>query len=393
MSHHFFKMLSVLAFLALILALPLGPARAFAMPACAPVYVSTVGMDITVSPTGSSDTANLQCAFDAAVASGPGVNVRLVAGAYHTGLIVVNGFHGQFTGAGSDKTLIYNLPDLYVTPVDFYFEPPSAANPSPYLFAFLDGQIEISNLAFSIGGGDETTGWSIFGISPPIRQLAAAVVFEGTHTDASVDQVLVAGEADASSLFGYSIFNGIYFEGFIGEVPPLLSGTFRVTNSTFRAIGSATPYSNITNATVVLSHNVYEDVMDAVDGTDAIHSTVEFSHNQVNANTGFWLYNMFQPEDVGSTFIVRNNHFQGQNGILFDQTFGADNHCLIQGNHVNQVSGIGVMLGAGTRGCTVVGGATKTNVLDLGTGNILTGINNMGTGIGPQISILKKVRK
>ena len=44
---------------------------------CDSAFVTQSGSVITVQPTGVSDTANLQFAFDAAVASGPGVDVRL----------------------------------------------------------------------------------------------------------------------------------------------------------------------------------------------------------------------------------------------------------------------------------------------------------------------------
>ena len=55
---------------------------------------------ITVKATSTDDTANLQCAFDLAVAAGPGQTVRLLKGTYHTGMVFVNNFHGAFTGAG-----------------------------------------------------------------------------------------------------------------------------------------------------------------------------------------------------------------------------------------------------------------------------------------------------
>jgi hypothetical protein len=101
--------------LALILTLAAGTASALPPLACDPAYVTQAGSDITVKPTGVDDTANLQCAFDAAAAAGPGTNVRLVEGTYHTAQIVVNDFNGQFSGAGVEKTLVLPLADLFVT--------------------------------------------------------------------------------------------------------------------------------------------------------------------------------------------------------------------------------------------------------------------------------------
>ena len=49
--------------------------------------------------------------------------------------------------------------------------------------------------------------------------------------------------------------------------------------------------------------------------------------------------------------------------------------------------GAPIWLGQNTRNCVVVGGSNKTNVVDLGTDNILTGVNTMhGNPPGPAIS-------
>jgi hypothetical protein len=52
-----------------------------------------------------------------------------------------------------------------------------------------------------------------------------------------------------------------------------------------------------------------------------------------------------------------------------------------------------IILGPSTSNFIVVGGSNKTGVLDLGTDNILVGVNNMGTGVGPTISNLMKRMK
>jgi len=97
------------------------------------------------------------------------------------------------------------------------------------------------------------------------------------------------------------------------------------------------------------------------------------------------LYHIYLSEDEGASYLIKNNVFRGEVGAAFEQTFGEGNECLLLGNNVQNVTDIGVYLGPGTKGCTVVGGSNKTNVLDLGTDNILTGVNNMGTGVGPTI--------
>jgi hypothetical protein len=100
----------------------------------------------------------------------------------------------------------------------------------------------------------------------------------------------------------------------------------------------------------------------------------------------------FNLEDVGSTFLIKSNRFHGPTGIALEQNTGEGNQCLVLGNNVQQVSDIGVYLGPGVRGCTVVGN-NHTNVLDLGTDNILVGVNNKGAGAGQSIqNVFRKMR-
>lgn len=148
--------LIVFTVLALVVTVGWSTGAARADTPCNPAFVTQSGNVISVKPTGVNDTASLQCAFDAAVASGPGVNVRLRSGTFHTGQIVVNNFHGKFTGAGMNKTTVINLPNLYVTPVDVIYSLPSADNPWPTLFAFIDGDFIITDLAIYVAGDDPT---------------------------------------------------------------------------------------------------------------------------------------------------------------------------------------------------------------------------------------------
>ena len=92
---------------------------------CDPAYVTQTGATFRIKPTGVDDTANLQCAFDEAVTEGAGAKVQLESGTFHTAQIVVDGFYGQFSGEGMEKSMVINLPNLYVTPENMYFNPPS----------------------------------------------------------------------------------------------------------------------------------------------------------------------------------------------------------------------------------------------------------------------------
>lgn len=396
------KQTLVLAKLMVCLALVLGftggwgTDAALASIDCDPDFIVQEGSRFTVLPTGTDDTANLQCAFDAAVDAGPGSEVRLLAGAYHTAQIVVNEFHGSFYGAGAGRTDVFNLPNLDVAPGDYYLSPPSADNPWPILFSFMGGDFSISELALRITGDEPTQEWWL-GDMGPFYELACGVMIQGPEAHAEISHVLVQGEVKEESLFGYNLGNGIFFEGWmewLGQPSPPISGSFSVHHSTFRTHCWGSPILNVSNASVVVSHNDYEDMFIAMDGGDLVDTSLEFSHNRVQGGPiGLDFYDYILPEHVGSTYLVTNNLFRTEwVGVAFEQTFGEGNQCLLLGNNVQQVGDIGIFLGEGTTGCTVVGGANKTNVLDLGTDNILVGVNNMGTGVGPIIRTFMRVR-
>jgi hypothetical protein len=216
--------------------------------------------------------------------------------------------------------------------------------------------------------------------------LAHAIVILGEKADVVINAVSIEGETASNSLIGYNLLNGILFEGFIGAVPPPLSGSFQVHNSSFRRIGSGTPVANVSDAQIKIYHNTFEEVLYGLDAADFANSSFEFSNNKVSAMWfGIDLYNVFLSEDVGSSYLVKNNVFRGEYGIVLEQAFGAGSKCLLIGNNVQHVTDIGIFLGPNVAGCTVVGGSNKANVLDLGISNTLTGVNNMGTGVGPTI--------
>lgn len=379
---------------ALVLAITftMGTSSAIAVTTCDSTFVQQQANVFTVLPTGTDDTVNLQCAFDAAVAAGPGAEVRLVEGEYHTAQINVNDFQGQFSGAGASNTVIYNLPQLPVAS-DCFVNPPSAANPWPSLFNFSGGYYAISRLAIHIVGDDPVQMWS-YGLD--IYEMLAAINILGTEAHVEINQVLIAGEVKESGVLGYNLLNGVTFTGFMAWLGnPPISGSYSLTDSTFRTLAWASPVSYLDNATVLISHNNYENVFVATDLSDLMYSTIEYSHNQINgALIGLWSYNLNPQDDIGSTFLVKNNQIRTDlYGVVFEQTFGEGNQCLIQGNNVQQVGDIGIYLGPGIHGCTVVGGSNRANVLDEGTDNVLVGVNNMGTGVGPTIQPFMKLRR
>ncbi len=100
-----------------------------------------------VSPTGADDTVNIQAAFNAAVAAGPGSIVQLTAGQFYCDNIFVEEFHGTFKGMGKDVTIIDtlrgldpNAPGLEHIGSGIYL----------FFFGFDGGDIKISDMTFDI---------------------------------------------------------------------------------------------------------------------------------------------------------------------------------------------------------------------------------------------------
>jgi hypothetical protein len=189
--------------------------------------------------------------------------------------------------------------------------------------------------------------------------------------------------------------NGIYYEGWtewLAQPSPPISGFLSIRRSTFRTHAFATPVSNLLDASVIITHNDYGGIFVAADAANLVNTRYEFSHNKVqDGPIGLDIWDDFLPTFVGSEFLITNNVFSTEwFGILFEQTFGEGNECLILGNNVQGVADIGIFLGPGTSGCTVVAGSNKTNVVDLGTDNVLVGVNNMGSGVGPEIQRLRR---
>lgn len=321
---------------------------------CDATYLSRSEGTITVLPTGTDDTRNIQCALDAAM---PGDVVQLVAADYHTAQIVVVGFEGTFRGAGADKTVIRNLPGLIVTARDLFTEMPGPDHTWPSLLAFWEGNLTVSNLAIKVSGEEPTTGWSIFGLQ--LHELAHAIVVLGRTAQVRVHDVLVEAGESPNALFGTNLINGIYPEGAFGGNPDPMTGSFTVERSTFRRVADPMPYSVVDGFRVRFFHNTVQRAIGVTAG-DIANSSVEYADNAVESVFGFWLYDAgVRPHGVeASDILVRNNRLSGGWGAFFEATFGPDVRCLLLGNNTRQTEN-GLFFGAAASACTVVGGGAR----------------------------------
>lgn len=362
--------------------------------ACDPTFVGQHGRIITVLPTNSDDTANLQCAFDLGSQT-PGVVLQLVEGTYITGRIKVDGFIGTVRGKGMDATMIRN-PDspIDVTTDDFFQVPPeSDAFAPPFLIVFLGGDYTVTDLTVSIVGAEPATDWSIFGIRDwlghGITSLAGPFVVLGSPTtdgyrtaNAAFYRVRLTGEVSADPLYGYNIYNGIYSEGLGGSDLQPLRGRFIVRHSVFDTMASSVPVYNLRDSRVSISANTMNHVLLGGEVTDLKNTAYDYFDNKVTGSAGVQLYDNCAGAQSncgmqGSEVIIKHNVFWTTDGVLIDAAFSEATTALVSGNHFAGVSGLGVRLGPGTSHCLVILTA-PTTVEDLGTDNVVIGPRRAG---------------
>jgi hypothetical protein len=277
---------------------------------------------------------------------------------------------GHLAGAGSESTIVRNLKTpLDVTPENFYFEAPSADNHWPSLFAFVDGRFRVSDLTIRIVGVP-ALGWSIFGLD--LQALAHGITILGTRAEATIEDVVVEGEElPGDPVYGLNVYNGIFFEGFIGADPPPISGSFTVRHCTFRRVGSGTPIAQVKDADVRILDNRFEDVPWGAEIIDVQGSRYSFLGNHVSAwAVGLDQYDMCMSSSLGcgvsrSTLTVAGNHFE-RTGVRLEGTIGSRVRCAVVANAFAADVSPDVFLGEGTHDCLVVGTA---DVEDHGTRN------------------------
>lgn len=354
---------------------------------CNPNWVFHLEEVWLVLPTGTDDTANLQCAFDHAVI-GSHSTVQLSGGTYHTGQIVASGFVGTFRGVGTDETIIQTLDrPLSVTYLDFFVNPPtpeSGSNPWPSVFAFVGGDIVISDLSLYVTENSGTTGWTFTGLGVNVYELAHGFVVVGSEVpgqnyreaNAALYRVRIEGLQRAGTLYGFNLINATYYEGFLGADTLPLRGTFDIHDSHFRQVGGTNLY-NLYDAQISITRNSYRDSFEGMDVGNLSNTSYEFADNEaLNISLGavlggVYLYGPFD----GSALRIRGNDFTGVIGPYFDNsaTFSGNMSCQVLKNAVEDETSVGIYLGTGTTGCLVVCKSPTDTVTNTGTNNKLVG--------------------
>jgi hypothetical protein len=251
-------------------------------------FASAQGFDarartVTVAPSGGDDTLAIRQAFATCAAVGPGCTVRLAEGTFFTRQHVIEGFHGSFVGAGTDRTVIEPLAPLYVTGAEMVLmNHPTDEEPWPILFLFVDAHMTMSDLTFRVTDYEVTTPWNIYGME--ITALATLVSLTGV--DVRVDVARIAMESDEGSFFGVSVINGIFVQGVLpgpsggfGDRPPF-TGTVTVRDSRFIGPDGGISIGNLDGATVSVRDSVFEGVF-SVFADDLNDSFVEIANNDI----------------------------------------------------------------------------------------------------------------
>lgn len=143
-------------------------------------------------------------------------------------------------------------------------------------------------------------------------------------------------------------------KGYASETIAPIAGTFEITHSTFKRVGSGTPFLGLKNATLILSHNTYEEVQEAVDLATISDGCILIFNNRINASVvGLWFYPVFSPEAQNSELIIRGNTIKGPVGIALEQSMDEASTCLIQANKLQWVTDTPIFLGPGTENCVL----------------------------------------
>ncbi|MFX0076531.1 MAG: right-handed parallel beta-helix repeat-containing protein [Candidatus Hermodarchaeota archaeon] len=394
---------------------------------------------ITVSPSGGDDTANLQAAFDAAIAAGPGSTVQLTEGQFYSNEVFIYNFYGTFKGMGKDT----------VIDVLRGFDPgaPGVAGlggEPPHIFNFIGGDVYITDMSFDITPFETAEPWDV-----GFTDLLSPILIAG-EINSRVENVKVtghdgtAGYPDWHPLFGVKAYN-VRAGVILGSALSSCIGTHTITNCEFDSLWLGISAYMWMSSEIKIKHNTIKGGAIGIINADNINSNFEISHNYIEANAyaGIWVmqfapfacqwlirHNTIKPtiladgislqdftagslkgvvshnkieldtfwggiwtSDVSNAFIS-NNIVRGTGDYGIVCAFANNN--MLLGNNVQNVdaSWASIVLLYSSE-CVVVGGSTKKNVLDIaGFNNIIVGMNNMQSNSpGPEIQEAMELKR
>lgn len=251
----------------------------------------------TVSPSGGDDTANIQAAFNAAVAAGRGSTVKLTAGHFYCGNVYAENFRGTFKGAGRDLTVIDTPRGLDPTVPGL----PTGADGYPFVFCFRNGDFKITDMTFDITAYEPAENWdwpwAAFG---PILFNATDVIMILGNANSRVERVRFIGH-EGTFVDGdvpYNVESTIAILGATGNSEDgevfggPVSGRHIVTDCFFEHVDVGVRVSYLVNGKMTITHSTIIETTSAAFLYDLVNSIVEtsFNHIEVNSFVAIWCW-------------------------------------------------------------------------------------------------------
>jgi len=274
---------------------------------CNDTFVTLSGEElvIDVTPTGSDDTVNMQCALDAAVADGIPV-VRLSAGTFFISSLSVEGFKGTLEG----KTKISSIISVLDNSVDCVAMADSGRTPS--VIKFIKGEPRIRFLTLTADhpcmGASRISNFLHFtGGSANAADCTNDVIF------AAVDRIILEGtDATSGPFVGISVWpEGDQF----GGCKVTLLGTFKLNRSEISNTLFGLMTTMKSGAQVDVNFNEFHDNQIAVYLLNTNQNTTVTANKFFSTATFSALYNgvsiatLSASAPTSTRVVVHNNEF------------------------------------------------------------------------------------
>ena len=238
-----------------------------------------------VHPSGGNDTHNIQEAFNAAVAAGPGSTVQLSAGHFYTNTILVKNFDGYVKGAGEGQTVIDTARGIdpsapVVTPVTVY-----PGDQLVFLFGFKGGDVRVSDMSLDITPFSPAAPWN-----QATETDLSTVLFVTGNASSAFDQVSFQAHAGDND-DGYNVRYDILVEGtelvdsndntvYIGPT----GGTHTVSRCSF-AGDYGIALEGLTAGRATITDSVFDDYVGGIFSIEASNSEIDVSHNRMQCSS------------------------------------------------------------------------------------------------------------
>jgi hypothetical protein len=319
-----------------------------------------------VSPSGGNDTHNIQAAFNAAVAAGPGSTVQLSAGHFYTNTIVVQNFDGTLKGAGEGQTVIDTLrgnpktPDALGVALTDPNDPAASLEPFPSLINFDGGTVSVSGMSFDITSASPAAPFLGYGNQADATFLWSVVLVTGNASSAFNQVSFTAHSGNeydfGSDGIGFNLTSGIAIMGKLHYDPSQAAavlleptgGSQSITHCLFggdAGLGGAgfegVIADGLTGGRLTASGNVVNAYYGGIFLWDNSNSDIAVCDNQVQCSygEGIWVFQGWITHETGGPlpvlpaphYLISDNHilatqvgYGGAGGVALEDDSAID---------------------------------------------------------------------